>query len=181
MIISETTYYIIVGMIVACGILPILYGRITKTGRFQWTWVIILLTIPLNWYTPAIYDVTDCGVYTKKVLFLPTGEFSLGQHNYIINNSDEDLFFEYIVYGDATLDEDEFDMIIGPGATYEAPVITINYLFTDAPSSVRSKSSGRTQYRLSCDVPDWEEMEELDEEEMIIEASAEQIVLGGQE
>lgn len=163
MIISTTTYYIIVGLIIACGILPVLYGRITKTGRFGWTWIIILFTIPLNWYTPTIYNVSDCDVYTKEVLFLPKGDFDMGQHNYIVNNSDKELFFEYIVYGSATLDEDEMDLIIEPGTTCEVPVISIDYLFKDAPESVSSKSAGETKYRLSCDVPDWEEDEEIHE------------------
>lgn len=157
MIVSYITFQVICTIIGACILVPLLYLRfVKKNSNSRLLGLLFLIFIPVGLYTPAIYDVSNCGEYTKKVLILPKGEYSLGMHNYIVNNSDQELFFEYLVYGNSKLSDDQMDMIIAPGTTFKAPTTEINYVFTDAPSSIKIKGDGEIRERLSCDVPDYE-------------------------
>ena len=156
MIISMSAFYTICGLIIAAAIIPAIITGIKHKGKKSPWLLILVLLAPVTLFTPAIYDVTDCGEYNKKVLILPKGEYSMGMHNYIINNSDKELFFEYLVYGNSKLSDDQMDMIIVPGTTFKAPTTEINYVFTDAPSSIKIKGDGEIRERLSCDVPNYE-------------------------
>lgn len=164
MIVSINTYYIICGIIVACGVLPTAYNHFIskRPNIFAYSWVLVLLTAPLNWFTPAVYNVTDCGEYTKNILLLPKGDYSLGRHNYIVNESENTLYFEYITYGKVSPDEVGEDQYIEAGETGEIPVVHINFLFREPDNSIRLKSDGAVRTRLSCDIPDYEEDDEGD-------------------
>lgn len=159
MIISLNTYYIFCGIVVAACILPYLYGRyILKQGdKFGWSWIPLVLLIPINWYTPAVYDVKGCDDYTKEILIFPTGDYSLGRHNYIINNGDTPLLLEYIVYGNVSDEDINEDEYIIPGQTLEAPFVHLNYVFEEAPESIKLKGKGAVHSRLSCSYSNLEE------------------------
>lgn len=175
MIISLSAYYTICGLVAFAAIFPILYGRMKKMGnKYDWTWIFILILIPINWFTPAIYEVEGCGNYTKKILIAPNEDYSLGEHNYIINNSDSDLFFEFIGYGNFNHDKIGDDVIIGMGTSYKAPIISIDYVFETAPKFVNTKKDGEIRTRLSCDIPELEELDEENVEDVVISIESEE-------
>lgn len=164
MIISSDAYTILVIAIVVASILPYLISKfIMKKGdKLGWTWICALLVFPINWYTPAVFDVTDCGIYTKDVLIFPKGDYSLGRHNYIVNNSDQELYLEYVVYGKVAPEDIDENVLIAPNTTYKAPFIHLNHVFEEAPNSIKLKGDGSVRYRLSCDVPNYDDDEEED-------------------
>ncbi len=153
MIVSINTYYIVCGIIVFLFAIPALYSRFIKKSGSKMDFIIflgIVLLVPINWFTPAVFNVTSCDEYTKEIVLLPNSEYSLGRHNYIINNSSSALYLEYIVYGRVNPNEVEEDIVIKQGETYKAPFIHLDYPLEAAPSSVRMKGDGMVKTRLSC-------------------------------
>ena len=155
MIISIHTYYIICAVFALICAIPALYTRfVKKKGNDKdWTYLLVVLLVPLNWYTPAIFTVTSCEEYTKEVLLFPTSEYSLGEHAYVVNQTEHSLYLEYIVYGNVRSDKVGDDVIIAPGTTHQHPRVTIEYVLEEAPESVQTKSDGAINCRLSCDLP----------------------------
>ena len=163
MIISSTTFAVIYSALAAMCILPPLYFRfIKKQGNGKdWFYALLLLLLPVNWFTPAIITITDCGEYTKRVLLLPNSKFSMGMHNYIVNESDVPLYYENIVYGSVNPDRVPDDAIIMPQTMFKAEgVVTMDYIFVEAPDEISTKGSGAVRHRVSCDFPDFEYDEE---------------------
>ena len=152
MIISIYTYYVICAIFVLLCAIPALYTRyIKKKGNDKdWTYLLVVLLVPLNWYTPAIFTITSCEEYTKEVLLFPTSDYSLGEHAYVINQTDGDLFLKYIVYGNVSADKIHDDVIIKPGTTHQHTRVTIEHVLEEAPESISTKSDGSVSCRLSC-------------------------------
>ena len=169
MIVSSTTFAVIYSSLAAMCILPALYFRfIKKQGNSKdWLYALLILLLPINWFTPAIITVTSCNEYTKNVLLLPNSEFSSGMHSYIVNESDEPLYYENIVYGSVNPDRVPDDAIIMPQTSFKAEgVVTMDYILTEAPDQISTKGSGAVRHRISCDLPDFEyDDEEYDYEE----------------
>jgi len=154
MIVSSTTFAVIYSSLAAMCILPALYFRfIKKQGNSKdWLYALLLLLLPVNWFTPAIITVTSCNEYTKNVLLFPNSKFSSGMHSYIVNESDRPLYYESIVYGSVNSDRVSDDAIIMPQTTFKAEgVVTVNYILEGAPDEISSKGSGAVRYRVSCD------------------------------
>lgn len=153
MIVSLNTYYFICAIIVLLCLSPALYTRFVKKqgNKRDWSAVLILILLPINWFTPAVFTVESCGTYTKNILLLPSSDYSLGRHNYIENKSTNDLLLEYIAYGNVAEDEVGDNITIKAGDTKEVPEIHINYVFESAPESVKLKGKGTVHTRLSCE------------------------------
>jgi len=154
MIISFNTYLILCGAFALICFLPALYTRFVKKqgNKMDWTYILVLLLVPLNWYTPGILTITSCEEYTKEVLLFPSSEYSLGKHSYIINKTNESLYLDFIVYGNVDKNDVPEDATIAAGAIYKAPIVSVGYVLTDPPESVRTKSSGSVISVLSCDI-----------------------------
>ena len=152
MIISIYTYYAICAVFVLLCAIPALYTRfVKKKGNDKdWTYLLVILLVPLNWYTPAIFTVTGCEEYTKEVLLFPTSNYSLGEHAYVVNQTGGSLYLEYIVYGNVRADKILDNVIIEPETTYQHTRVTIEYVLEEAPESINSKSDGSVHCRLSC-------------------------------
>ena len=152
MIITLNAYFIICGIFALVCALPALYTRFVKKqgNKMDWTYLLVFLLIPVNWYTPGILTVTSCDEYTKDVLMFPSSEYSLGKHCYIINKTDSKLYLNFIVYGDVDKDEIHEDAIIDAGTTYKAPIVSVNHVLTNPPESVRTKSDGQVESVLLC-------------------------------
>lgn len=173
MLISVTTYTAFIFFILGCAFLPFFYFLVKEKKKKFWSFLILLILVPIDMYTPAVTLVDDCGKYTSKVMIFPTGEFERGNHGYIVNNSESALFLETIVYSEEGADikaaeERIVFAIIAPGETYQTyfggrP----DYIFEDAPESIQmKKGTEKVTYRLSCDsfhIEDWDgEYEDMD-------------------
>jgi len=142
----------ICGIFAILCIIPALYARLIKKqgNRLDFSILFIAILVPVNWYTPAVFHVTDCNQYTKDILLFPNSTYSLGRHNYIINDSNSDLLLEYIVYGNVKPEKVKDDTIIEPKETYQAPFIHLDYVFEQAPESINTKGDGMVKTKLSC-------------------------------
>lgn len=167
MIISMNTYYIILGVIVIiAGIFYLLFKRRNKSAISSVIMIgTVILLIVINVNTPRCLTVESCGNYTEEIILVPTSlgdlKTSYGKSTYIINNSDQPLGFEYIFYGSNTAKEDEEDVLIMPKEVKRVGGVTIDYLFTEPDSSVKSKGSGATKTHLLClSLEDFEEESE---------------------
>jgi len=156
MLISDSTYLIFMIVLAAFIIAFSVYQeRIKKSGKkYRFTFLFLLLFLPINWYTPTVYTITDCDEYTKEVLVFPIQKdgykFEMGWYNYIINKSNEKLIFENIYYGLNEPKENEVDVEISPNSIKRINVVAINYLFTEPDQTVRTNSSGATKTALYC-------------------------------
>ena len=153
MIISINTYLIFCGAFALLCFLPALYTRFVKKqgNKMDWTYMMVILLVPINWYTPGILTITSCEEYTKEVLLFPKSEYSLGKHSYIVNETNESLYLDFIVYGKVDKDIPK-NAIINAGATYKAPIVSVGYVLTNPPERVRTKSSGSVVSVLSCGI-----------------------------
>lgn len=152
MIISNTLFYVICGVIAVLILIPSIKKKfVSGSDSFHWSVVFLAVLIPLFLFTPNIYTVTDCDNYTKEVLLLPKDDYQMGKHSYIVNNSDKGLYLAYIVYGTASTNND--DIIIVPGASEECQE-PIDYVLEEAPLSIsidrKSKIKGEVKSELSC-------------------------------
>lgn len=156
MLVSTTTYYILIVVIIVLIIAFPLYARfIKKAGnKFDFIYFLLFILLPINWYTSTIYTITNCNEFTKEVLIFPTEKggykFEMGWYNYIINKSNETLFFEHIYYGSDEPKEDQINVEISPNSIERVGVVVIDYLFTEPEDTVRTKSSGETKTTLYC-------------------------------
>lgn len=157
MIIEEVHYFIVIGVIaILISIIP-LYTRFAKRqgNKRDYTFLLILLLIPINWFIPRILTVYNCSDYKIEVALFPTNleGKAIGYTNkktYIVNKGAYPLSYENIVYGEATLKENQKDVIIPFGDIVEVPVIFIDYLFQVPSASVSSKTSGEVKTALFC-------------------------------
>lgn len=156
MIVSAQTYNIILIAIVVLVALRPLYTRyIKKEGsKHDWMFALLILLLPINWFTPTFITVTKCFEYKKEVLLLPTSidgvGYSYGWNNYIVNKSLENLVCEYVYYGDSEREDDEVDKIIPPGKIAKVNEVKIDFVFEEQAKSVSTKSSGATKTSLYC-------------------------------
>lgn len=157
MIIEEMHYFIAIGIIaILISIIP-LYTRFAKRqgNKRDYTFLLILLLIPINWFIPRILTVYNCSDYTIEVALFPTNleGKSIGYANkktYIVNKGAYPLAYENIVYGEATLKENQKDSVIPAGKIEEVPVIFIDYILQVPSASVSGKSSGEIKTALFC-------------------------------
>jgi len=156
MIVSAQTYNIIlIAIIILVAIRPLYTRYVKKRGsKHDWMFALLLLLLPINWYTPTFITVTSCGKYSKEVLIFPGKKdglsYSYGWCNYIINKSLNTLAFEYVFYGDNKRKEDELDQIIMPGKIEKVNEVTIDFVFEQEAKTVSTKSSGATKTTLYC-------------------------------
>lgn len=156
MLVSETTYYVVVAIIAASIRAFPLYARFVKKqdNKYDIIYFLLLILFPINWYTPTVYTITDCNEFSKEVLLLPTERdgisFGMGSFNYIINNSNKNLYFENVYYGDVKPNENVSDIEIESGAVEKINIISIDYLFTEPDEFVSSKSGGAVKTVLYC-------------------------------
>jgi len=161
MIISYTTYMVLVGIIAAIAIIPTLISKIKKKGNKgfgSYSFILLVILLPINWYTPTILDVTDCGNYTKNILIFPKDGYSMGKYNYIVNNSKSALALDYIPYGNVKDEDIPESVLIRTGKNHQANIVKIDYLFEDIPSSIKLKSKGAVRTALYCFDGDEEEL-----------------------
>jgi len=156
MIVTAQTYHIIlIAIVILVAIRPLYTRYIKKQGhKHDWMFALLLLLLPVNWYTPTIITVNACGKFSKEVVLFP-GEkdgvqYHYGWNNFIVNKSLNTLAFEYLFYGDNARKEDQVDKIIQPGQIEQVNVVTIDYLFEQAAKTVSTKSSGATKTTLYC-------------------------------
>lgn len=156
MIVPAQTYNIILIAFVILVTLRPLYTRFIKKqgNRHDWMFALLIILLPINWYTPTFITVTKCFQYKKEVLLFPTNidgaSYSYGWNNYIINKSLDNLVFEYIYYGNNVRDEDEVDKIIPPGKIAKVNEVKIDFVFEKQAESVSTKASGATKTSLYC-------------------------------
>lgn len=156
MIVSLNTYLIIIGIFCLLIVIKPLYTRFIKKeeSKNDAVLLLLLLTIPINWFTPTILTITDCSNYTKEVVLFPTTKdgfkISYGRATYILNKSDRNLTFEYYYYGDNTPAKGEENKEIGPKQNAKVNVISIDYILSEPAESVSTKSSGATKTVLRC-------------------------------
>lgn len=156
MIVTSQTYTIILIVILVLISLKPLYAKfLQKQGnKNDWMFILIILILPINWYTPTIITVADCGQFTKEVMLFPTKKegisISYGRRNYILNHSKETLGFEYLYYGSNQKEDGHRDLVIFPGKTVTVNEVKIDYVFEAPAKSVSIKSSGATKTMLYC-------------------------------
>lgn len=160
MIVSLTVYYIFIATFILLCLLPGLYTGFVakkKDSPAPAFGFLILLTLPINWYTPTILTVTDCNQYKKEVMLLPTDGYAMGKYNYIVNKSANNLLLQHHVYGRVDNSDVQNDVIIKAGETHQAPFVHLDYIFEPAPDSVKTKGDGDVKTELTCYVGDTEE------------------------
>lgn len=155
MIISYLSYKILVIVLAILFVGPTVlkkFKKNKKTTFADFSFVLVLLLLPLNWYTPTIITVNSCDEYTKEVLILPKDGYSMGKCNYIVNNSDSDLALAHIAYQRVTRPDNTNEVVvIKPKETYTATnLVSIDYLFEDIPETVKSKSDETVKTALYC-------------------------------
>lgn len=156
MIVSAQTYHIILIVLAVLICIPPLYTRFLKKkgSHLDWMYLLLLLLVPVNWYTPTVLTISDCNQYTKEVVLFPVTRagisFSNGRQNYIINTSKRNLKFEYLFYGDNRRKEGQADQLILPENVVIVNEVTISYVFEKPESSVSTKSGGATKTALYC-------------------------------
>ncbi|MDR0510486.1 MAG: hypothetical protein LBH06_05285 [Rikenellaceae bacterium] len=151
MIVSSGVYAIIFAAIAAAALLPFIVGKLTKRqepGFWQYSFVLLVVLLPFNWYTPTIIDVDGTGQIDRRVVLFPSKDYKLGRYNYINNMGPDSLVFEYVMYGSVDEGETPDKALILPGELYRADVVAIDYLFVDAPQSIRIKGNGAIKTRL---------------------------------
>ncbi len=100
MIVSEKNFHIILIVLGICIIIKPLYSRLIRRegNRFDAMYLLLLLLLPVNWYTPKIITVTGCGQYTKEVALAPTTKdgvkISYGKKTHIFNNSNNPIYLD---------------------------------------------------------------------------------------
>jgi len=156
MIVTAQTYTIIlVAILVLISLKPLYTKLVKKQGKKDdWMFLLIILLLPINWYTPTILTVTDCNQFTKEVVLFPTEKegisMSYGRKNYIFNHSKQTLGFEYLYYGSDQKEDDHRDLVIFPNKTATVNEVKIDYVFEAPAKSVSTKSSGATKTMLYC-------------------------------
>ncbi|MCD0489935.1 hypothetical protein LPB86_16960 [Pedobacter sp. MC2016-14] len=156
MIVSVQTYNILLlAILILIAIRPLYTRFIKKQGnKHDWMFALLILLLPINWYTPTFINVTSCNNFTKEVLIFPGQKegvnYSYGWSNYVVNNSPDNLVFEYIYYGDNKREDDEVDEIIPPGKIAKVNEVKIDFVFEPQAESVSTKSRGATKTSLYC-------------------------------
>lgn len=156
MIVSLSTYYIIIGVIaVIAGIFYLLFKRRNKGGISSLIMIgTVILLVVINLNVPRCLTVDACEKYTEEIILFPTTlgdvKTSYGKFTYIINNSAQPLGFEYVYYGSSVAKDDEEDVLIMPKEVQRVKGITIDYLFTEPENTVSTKSDGVTKRHLLC-------------------------------
>lgn len=156
MIISLHTYYAIMAMLVLLIAAKPLYARFIKKqgNRYDAMYFLVLLLLPVNWTVPRIITVIDCNQYQYDIALFPTTlkdePIRYWKKTYIFNESEQDLGFEFIYYGDKQPKENEQNHTIAPGGRVAVPTVVIDYLFEQPGERVRSKSSGAKKTHLNC-------------------------------
>jgi len=156
MIVSAQTFHIILIVIAVLIGLKVAYTHfIAKQGnKDDWMALLLLILVPINWYTPTVLTISDCNQYTKEVVLFPGQRagisYNYGRKNYIINQSKRNLKFEYLFYGDNRRKEGQADQLILPENVVIVNEVTISYLFEKPEESVSTKSSGATKTQLYC-------------------------------
>ncbi|MDR2915315.1 MAG: hypothetical protein LBV74_10875 [Tannerella sp.] len=157
MIVSVNVYYVILALIVLALFIKPLYARFIKKqgNKYDAMYLLIIFLLPVNWYTPKIISVTDCGEYKKEVVLFPAKrngvEMGYGKNTFIFNDSDKKLILEYHFYGKNTPDEDEVDAMILPGNYVKINRVGVDHIFETLPDKVSSKSGGATKTSLRCE------------------------------
>ena len=156
MIVSVQTYNILLIVILILVAIKPLFSRFVKKqgNKHDWMFALLILLLPINWYTPTFINVSSCNNFTKQVLIFPGQKdgvsYSYGWNNYVVNKSLGNLAFEYIYYGDNKREGDEVDQIIPPGKIAKVNEVKIDFVFEAQAKSVSTKSSGATKTSLYC-------------------------------
>lgn len=156
MIVSVQTYNILLlAILILIAIRPLYTRFIKKQGnKHDWMFALLILLLPINWYTPTFINVISCNNFTKEVLIFPGQKegvnYSYGWSNYVVNKSPDNLVFEYIYYGDNKREDDEVDEIIPPGQIAKVNEVKIDFVFEPQAESVSTKSRGATKTSLYC-------------------------------
>ncbi|MTG98931.1 hypothetical protein NWE55_01635 [Myroides albus] len=158
MIVSENTFYIIIGVLVLIAIGVYLYFRWKgKSVSGSWITLIMLMVVFFVYlYTPRKLVVESCENYTVEVILLPTQiedvNTSYGYKSYVVNNTSNTLSFEYVYYGNNVPKDNEVSVFIEPGEVKSVRGSKIDYILSNPDSNIRVKGKGATKTVLSCDV-----------------------------
>jgi hypothetical protein len=157
MIVSSTAYILVLLLLAAIIVAKPLFARFIQKqdNKYDAMYFLILILLPINWYTPAIITVTECGKYQKEITLIPTTKEGVqifyGKHLYVFNKSKSTVFVEDIAFGD--VDESDLNALItvetGKNAIVKGNVV-IDYIFEEVPSTVRTKSDGEVKTSLYC-------------------------------
>jgi predicted membrane channel-forming protein YqfA (hemolysin III family) len=157
MIVSSATYIVVLLLIAAFIVAKPLYARFIKKqdNKYDAMYFLLLILLPINWFTPAIITVTECGKYQKEITLIPTTKegvkLSYGKHLYVFNNSKSTVIVEDIPFGN--VDESDVSPLItietGKNAAVKGNVV-IDYIFEEVPRSVKTKSDGEVKTALYC-------------------------------
>lgn len=155
MIISYTAYLVVVAIIAAIAVIPALISNINKNKRKNkglagYSFLLLVILLPVNWYTPTILNISDCDNYIKEILIFPKDGYSMGKYNYITNNTSKTLALEYIPYGDVNDKDLPESLLIRAGENHRASIVHIDYLFEKIPTSIKLKSKGAVRSALYC-------------------------------
>jgi hypothetical protein len=157
MIVSSTAYIIVLLLLAALIVAKPLFARFIQKqdNKYDAMYFLILILLPINWYTPAIITVTECGKYQKEITLIPTTKegvkISYGKHLYVFNKSKSTVFVEDIAFG--KVDESDMNALITVEAGKNAIVkgnVVIDYIFEEVPSTVKTKSDGEVKTSLYC-------------------------------
>lgn len=175
MIVSESTAMIVGAVLGVAGILPVIVAKFTHKNILRLSLVLLVPVIYGIVAMPTIVTVTECGKYSKELLFLPEGEYTLGDHSYIKNSTDKPLFLEYLVYAAKGSEPKNVpqDFIIPPGKTVTTDGSKVDYLFTKPPSIIQTKSNSSVRSHLSCEEPEGFNGGDVSDEEEEEEGEAE--------
>ncbi len=155
MIVSTTVYIIIMCSIAALLFTPLIAGYILKKEfKLAPIWIFCALLAPINWYTPSIITVSDCGVYNKDVTLFPTTvngiDIKYGKHLYVFNKSTTPIVVQDIAYGNVS-DSDRVPLTtIAPENFATVNTVKIDYIFEQPDKSISSKSGGAVKTVLFC-------------------------------
>lgn len=159
MTVSIYVYYAILVVIGLVIVAKPFYARYVKQegNKYDAMYCLLLILLPINWCIPRVITVTACGQYKQEVAFFPTTQHGkkLGywKKTMIVNESSNDLWFEFLYYGDEERQEDEIDYTIKPNEAVVIPNLVIDYLFERPEESVRTKSDGARKTYLDCVQP----------------------------
>lgn len=146
-------FYFLCLSIILCGLTLIYRSWTIEKKNRVWHWFTLLSVFPLGFFTPNIYKVTDCGVYSQQVLLFPKGDYQLGMHCYVENNASTDLVLESIIYGRDRDDSLGNDVTIAAHSSKKVDATEVHYIFKEAPYDILINASRRQElrYRLTCD------------------------------
>lgn len=113
-----------------------------------------VVVIAYIWFLPNVYTIYQCDNYKREILIFPKStihnkKMTFGNHSYVINMSDNELFTKTYVYGSSHFKE-IIDGTINPNSTKEINIQRFNNIFEMPPMKIKTKGSGSRRYYIGC-------------------------------